>query len=156
MQDGSVLVVVIDDDEAILRAVARMLDSERFRVRTYQSARAFLDDGDLPTPDCILADIRMPDLDGLELFRAMRAGGGDTPTIFMTGTGHVPTVVEAMREGALDLLAKPFSEGELLSTVARAVESSARARDRQRSLADTWRVMARLTPREAEVCALVA
>jgi FixJ family two-component response regulator len=156
MRDGTVTVVVIDDDEAILRGVARMLDAEHFRVRTYQSARDFLDEPDLPNPDCILVDIRMPDLDGLELFRTMRAGGGEPPAVFMTGSGHVPTVVEAMREGALDLLAKPFTKEMLMTAIGRAVESSGHARDRRRSLADVWRLMQRLTPREAEVCALVA
>jgi len=156
MRDGTVTVVVIDDDEAILRGVARMLDAEHFRVRTYQNARDFLDEPDLPNPDCILVDIRMPDLDGLELFRTMRAGGAEPPAVFMTGSGHVPTVVEAMREGALDLLAKPFTEEMLMSAIGRAVESSGQTRDRRRTLADVWRLMQRLTPREAEVCALVA
>jgi DNA-binding CsgD family transcriptional regulator len=74
----------------------------------------------------------------------------------MTATGHIPTVVEAMKEGAIDLLAKPFSAAELAAAVARATESDRRAHDTRRALVELWRRLERLTPREAEVCALVA
>ena len=109
----------------------------------------------MPHPDCILMDIRMPDVDGLALFRTLRSGHDEAPAIFMTGTGHIPTVVEAMKEGALDLLAKPFSAADLMQAIGRAVETSGHTRDRQRLLADEWHLLSRLTPREAEVCALV-
>jgi FixJ family two-component response regulator len=156
MRDDTAVVVVVDDDEAILRAVARMLDTERLRVFTFSSAQEFLDEGAMPHPDCLLLDIRMPDFDGLDLIRVVRATGGETPAVFMTATGHIATVVEAMREGAEDLLVKPFTAAELVRAIDHALESGGATRAKRRTLADAWRLLHRLTPREAEVCALVA
>lgn len=156
MTEDAALVVVIDDDEATCRAVARMLTATGYRVRTFTTAREYLDDIDAAVPACILTDIRMPDVDGLAFFRAMHDGGIETPTVFMTGSGHIPTVVEAMKEGALDLLAKPFSSEELAAAMRRATESARRMADDHRALAAAWHQLERVTPREAEVCALVA
>lgn len=156
LDDDAPLVVVIDDDEAICRAVSRMLAAEGFSVRTFTSARAYLADSDAAMPACVLVDIRMPDVDGLALIRAMRAGGGEIATIVMTGTGHIPTVVEAMKVGAVDLLAKPFTATDLNAAMDRAMATAHRTREEQHVLADLWRTVEQLTPREAEVCALVA
>ena len=156
MRDDAPLVAVIDDDEGTCRAVARFLGAEGYRVRTYTTAREYLDETDAASPSCVLVDIRMPGLDGLELIRTMRDGGGDVPAVFMTASGDIPTVVEAMKEGALDLLAKPFSANTLSSAIATATDSGRRVREERRALADVWRRLERLTPREAEVCALVA
>lgn len=156
MTEDAALVVVIDDDEATCRAVARMLTATGYRVRTFTTAREYLDDIDAAAPACILADLRMPDVDGLALFRAMHDGGIETPTIFMTGSGHIPTVVEAMKEGALDLLAKPFSSDDLAAAMLRATDSARRMAEDRRALAAAWHQLERVTPREAEVCALVA
>jgi FixJ family two-component response regulator len=155
-RDDAPLVAVIDDDEATCRAVARYLGAEGYRVRTYTTAREYLDETDVASPACVLVDIRMPGVDGLELIRTMRDGGGDIPAVFMTATGDIPTVVEAMKEGALDLLAKPFSATTLSAAIAGATDSGRRVREVRRALADVWRKLERLTPREAEVCALVA
>jgi FixJ family two-component response regulator len=156
MRDDAPLVAVIDDDEATCRAVARFLGTEGYRVRTYTTARDYLDETDAASPACVLVDIRMPGLDGLDLIRTMRSGGGDVPAVFMTATGDIPTVVEAMKEGALDLLAKPFSAATLSGAIATATDSGRRVREERRALAEVWRRLERLTPREAEVCAFVA
>lgn len=156
MRDDEPLVVVIDDDEAICRAVSRVLGAEGYRVRTYTSARDYLDESDASMPACVLVDIRMPDLDGLSLIRAMRATGGEVAAVVMTAIGHIPTVVEAMKEGAVDLLAKPFSASDLTAAIERATATAVRTRDEQQVLADLWSTFQQLTPREAEVCALVA
>jgi FixJ family two-component response regulator len=157
VRDAAAVVAVVDDDKAILRAVSRMLEAEHLRVFTFSSAREFLDNGDMPHPDCLLLDIRMPDVDGLDLIRAMRATGGETPAVFMTATGRVATVVEAMKEdGAEDMLVKPFTAVELVRAIDHALESGAETREKRRALAGAWRRFQRLTPREAEVCALVA
>jgi FixJ family two-component response regulator len=156
MRDDAPLVAVIDDDEATCRAVARFLGAEGYRVRTYTTAREYLDETDVASPACVLVDIRMPVVDGLELMRTMRDAGGDVPAVFMTGSGDIPTVVEAMKEGALDLLAKPFSADTLSAAIARATESGRQIRDERRALAEVWHRLERLTPREAEVCAFVA
>lgn len=156
MHEDAPLVVVVDDDEAICRSVTRLLDAEGYRVRAYTTARDYLDDHDEASPSCALVDIRMPDVDGLSLIRALRGTGNDVPTVFMTATGHIPTVVEAMKEGALDLLAKPFTAEDLSAAIKRATESDRRTHDDRRALLERWRRLERLTPREAEVCALVA
>ena len=156
MQTTDPLVVVIDDDEAVCRAVARMISASGFRARTYVRARDYLDDVESVEPACVVADIRMPEIDGIALVRAMRAAGVEAPVIFMTATGDVGTVVSAMKQGAVDLLPKPFGADNLLVAVTRAIETSRRSDESHRSLAALWRAAGRLTPREAEVCALVA
>ena len=156
MRDDAPLVAVIDDDEATCRAVARFLGAEGYRVRTYTTAREYLDETDAASPACVLVDIRMPVVDGLELMRTLRDAGGDVPAVFMTGSGDIPTVVEAMKEGALDLLAKPFSADTLSAAIASATDSGRKLREERRALAEVWHRLERLTPREAEVCAFVA
>lgn len=156
MKNEGLLVAVIDDDDATCRGVARLLGAMGYRVRAYTTANEFLEEADAATPSCVLADILMPQVDGLALVRAMHNAGNDIPAIFMTATGHVPTVVEAMKAGAVDLLAKPFTEAALREAIERAVESSRRLRADHRDTIEVWRQVRRLTPREAEVCALVA
>jgi FixJ family two-component response regulator len=156
VRDDAALVVVIDDDQAVCSAISRLLVAQGRRVRTYTSSRRYLGDSDGLNPICILADIRMPDLDGLSLLRTMRVDGVEVPTVFMTGTGDVPTIVSAMKEGAVDLLAKPFTAEDLSAAIDRAIRSANKADHDRRSLVALWRIVERLTPREAEVCAFVA
>jgi FixJ family two-component response regulator len=136
--------------------MARILDVSGYRVRTYENAQDYLDEADGIEPACVLADIRMPELDGIALARAMRESGVAAPIIYMTATGDVATVVDAMKQGATDLLPKPFSANALLAAVGRAIDVGQRSDDSLRALSDLWRITGRLTPREAEVCALVA
>lgn len=156
MQSASPMVVVIDDDEGVCRALARVLGANGYRARTYVHAADYLEDAEGLEPACVLADIRMPELDGIALAQAMRAAGIDAPIIFMTATGDVATVVDAMKQGAVDLLPKPFGAELLLNAVAHAIDASRRTEDAHRALVSLWRLAGRLTPREAEVCALVA
>jgi len=153
--DGA-LVVVIDDDQAVCAAISRLLVAQGRRVRTYTNPRRYLGDSDALNPICILADIRMPDLDGLSLLRTLRVEGVEVPTVFMTASGDVPTIVSAMKEGAVDLLAKPFSDDDLTSAIDRAIVSAKQVDRDRRALAALWRTIGSLTPREAEVCGLVA
>jgi FixJ family two-component response regulator len=156
MKNDGLLVAVIDDDDATCRGIARLLGAMGYRVRAYTTANEFLEETEAATPSCVLADILMPEVDGLALVRAMHDAGNDIPAIFMTATGHVPTVVEAMKAGAVDLLAKPFSEAALRGAIERAIDSSRELRAGHRDTIELWRQVRRLTPREAEVCALVA
>src|SRR5262249_5488840 len=156
MRDDAPLVAVIDDDEATCRAVARFLGAEGYRVRTYTTAREYLDETDVASPACVLVDIRMPVVDGLELIRTMRDAGGDVPAVFMTGSGDIPTVVEAMKEGALDLLAKPFSAETLSAAIAAATDSGRKIREERRALAEVWHRREPATPREEEVSSVAA
>lgn len=149
------LIVVVDDDERVCRALSRVLSLQGYRVRTFTSARDYLAERDRFTPTCIVADVRMPELDGLALHDAEHALGGDTPTVFITASGDVATTVRAMKAGAADFLEKPFDDEAFLAAVASAVARSEHALDERRSLAELWRHLQRLTPREAEVCGLV-
>jgi FixJ family two-component response regulator len=150
------LIAVVDDDAPVVRAVARALTTHGYRVRTFGSGQEYLNESAALHPTCLLADIRMPGIDGLAIQDAARADGSDVPTVFMTGTGDISTVVEAMKAGASDLLAKPFSVHALLSAIDAAVNRAHRTDVDLRLLAAHWRALAQLTPREAEVAALVA
>jgi FixJ family two-component response regulator len=149
-------VAVVDDDEPMCKALERSLRGHGFRVRTYTSALRYLSERDALDPQCVVADINMPELDGVGMHRAERASGHDVPTVFITGRVDVRTAVRAMKEGALDLLEKPVEEAVLLWTVRRALDRSSAQRAAQRELDAVWRSIDQLTPREAEVCALVA
>lgn len=156
MQSAEPLVVVIDDDEGVCRALARVLSANGYHVRTYVSASDYLEESEAIEPACVLVDIRMPHVDGIALAQAMRSAGVEAPILFMTATGDVATVVDAMKQGAVDLLPKPFSADTLLAAVAHAIDAARRTDEAHRSLVNLWRMVGRLTPREAEVCALVA
>jgi FixJ family two-component response regulator len=133
-----------------------LLISSGYRTATYQRPAEYLDEAAEMAPGCVVADIRMPELDGIGLSQAMRSRGIDAPIVFMTATGDVDTVVRAMKQNASDLLAKPFTSDALLGAVTRAIDVSHRQDDEHRALLTLWRLAGRLTPREAEVCALVA
>jgi FixJ family two-component response regulator len=150
------LIVVIDDVAAVCRSVSRLLVASGYRTATYQRPIEYLDDAAAMAPGCVVADIRMPELDGIGLSQAMRSRGIDAPIVFMTATGDVDTVVRAMKQNASDLLAKPFTADALLGAVTRAIDVGHRLDDEHRALLGLWRLAGRLTPREAEVCALVA
>jgi len=156
MHEDQPLIVIVDDDEAICRALSRFLRSHGLRVRTYANAQAYLDESDGLNPSCALIDIRMPDVDGLALLRLIRTSGLEVPTVFMTASGDVEEIVGAMKEGAIDLLAKPFTPEQLGAAISRAIQTAAVTEHDRRRLEDVWRTASGLTPREAEVCGLVA
>ena len=149
-------VAIIDDDEPMCKALERSLSGHGFRVRSFTSAGDYLKERDAFDPQCIVADINMPELDGVGMHRIERESGHDVPTVFITGRVDVRTAVMAMKEGALDLLEKPVEEAVLIWTVKRAIDRSVVLRAARRELATVWHALDLLTPREAEVCALVA
>jgi two-component system response regulator TtrR len=148
-------VFVVDDDEAMRDSLRWLLESRGFAVVEFDSAEAFLA---ACTPDCagcLLLDVRMPGMSGLELHEKMASAGFELPVIFITGHGDVPMAVRALKRGAADFLEKPFDDAELADLVAAALERDARARAgraERRSLAER---IAALTPREREVMELV-
>lgn len=150
------LIAVVDDDRDVRQWLLRALTAHGYRVLTFSSAREYLDQCQAINPTCVLADIRMPGLDGIAMHRAARDNGHNVPTVFMTAIRDISTVVEAMKAGASDLLAKPFSIEQLLSAIRNAVEQSRHATNADRGLAERWRSLAQLTAREAQVAALVA
>ena len=156
MRDDLPLVAVVDDDAAVGAALARLLTATGYRVRVFTSAWEFLEDMTTASPACALIDVRMPELDGPALLREVRAADAYVPAIFMTAIGDVTTIVDAMKAGAADLLSKPFTADALLASVRRTIDLGSLESHERHAMADLWHRFARVTPREAEVCALVA
>src|SRR5215469_42249 len=143
-------VFVVDDDDDIRDSMRLLLEVAGFKVRNYTSARQFLDD-DSPKNGCLIADIRMPDMIGLELQEEVAKRHLDLPVIIMTGHGDVPLAVRAMKAGAVDFLEKPFDDEKMLSSVRRALELGSRARSRNAEAVAAKNLLASLTPRERGV-----
>jgi FixJ family two-component response regulator len=151
MSNADATVFVVDDDPPVLKATARVLRSLGLNVVTFESPREFLDGYDAGVTGCLLLDLSMPDLDGLELQQALADRGGTTPIIFLSGHGDVPSSVRAMKRGACDFLTKPADEKELIGAVRSAIEKDRSARSARRALADIQRRLDSLTAREREV-----
>ena len=145
------LVHVVDDDASVRDLLALLLESAGFSVRAYDSAAAFLRAASDLTAGCVLTDVQMPDLNGLELQRRMSELGIRLPVIVMTGHADVPIAVEALKAGAADFLEKPFDEQHLLAAVASAIAVSRLAHDEAAAVAEIAARIATLTPREREV-----
>jgi FixJ family two-component response regulator len=148
-------VFVVDDDASFLGAVARMLRGSGFAVKTFASAAEFLARPEPEVPGCVLADLQMPGLSGLELQEALAKAGSSLPVIFLSGHGDIPTTVQAMRRGAEDFLTKRVPKEELLDAVKRALARNARDRAERARLEVLRARFALLTPREREVLAHV-
>ena len=145
------LVHLVDDDEAIRRSVGFMLKTSGFHVRSYESGVELLKSASSLEPGCILLDIRMPGMDGLEVQSTLRAKGIGLPVIIMTGHGDVALAVQAMKAGAVDFIEKPFEKAVLLSAIEHGVERLKRsAADVDRADEAAVRLQA-LTPREREI-----
>lgn len=143
-------VFVVDDDADIRDSMRLLLEVAGFKVRNYTSARQFLDD-ESPKQGCLVADIRMPDMSGLELQEEAAKRHLDLPVIIMTGHGDVPLAVKAMKAGAIDFLEKPFDDERMLASVRRALEIGSRARSRNAEAIAAKTLLASLTPRERGV-----
>jgi FixJ family two-component response regulator len=145
------LVHLVDDDESMLRALARLLEAAGYEVRSFASAETFLSREDSSERGCVVADLRMQGLDGLQLQSRLAESGNPLPVIFLTAHGDIPASVHAMRAGAEDFLTKPVRPEDLLSAVERALARDFAAADRRKKL-DELRLRYRsLTPREREV-----
>jgi len=148
-------VYVVDDDDAVRDALTVLLSSDDIDVRSCRSALEFLDTATTDTVGCVVLDVRMPGMDGLELQRRMAERGLDVPVVFLTGHGTVPMSAAAFRSGAADFLEKPVDAEQLLASVhaaLRRAESAREARQRRRREHDR---VARLTEREREIMAHV-
>jgi len=145
------VVRIVDDDVSFLKAIARLLRGAGFHVKTFASATDFLADMEPDVPGCVLVDLQMPGLSGLELQDALAKAGHPLPVIFLSGHGDVSTTVHAMRGGAEDFLTKLAPKKDLIESVKRAVardEGERTQRNRQKALRAPF---ATLTPREVEV-----
>lgn len=149
-------IYVIDDDPSVLRGLARLLKSAGYAVETSAAARDFLAAPPSDRHGCILVDLRMPEMDGLELQQALARAGVRMPLVFISGDPDVPATIRALKAGADDFLIKPFTEESLLRAVETAVERDRRQRNSEQCRRSDEILFAALTPREREVCQLVA
>jgi two-component system response regulator FixJ len=149
---NSQTVHVIDDDEAMRDSLSFLLDIQGFETRVYDSAITFLEALPSLSGGCVLTDVRMPGLSGLELIEQLRALGQDLPVVVMTGHGDVPMAVDAMKAGVIDFIEKPFADDVLLRAVRNALDrQGAQSDDGARKEAQAR--MANLSPRERDVLA---
>ncbi len=150
MSEATPVVHVVDDDTSFLVALARLLRAAGYTVRTFASATEFLAQlGD--TAGCVVADLRMPGMDGLDLQQALLRGANGLPVIFLSGEGDIPTSVRAMRQGAEDFLTKTAPKEDLLAAVERAIARDARQRAEAAQLRAIRARIATLTARELDV-----
>jgi FixJ family two-component response regulator len=153
-EEGSV-VYVVDDDPSVREALERLIRSAGYHALTFASASEFLDFNFPDTPGCVILDIKMPKISGLELQERLSEKGNHFPIIFITGHGTVPASVRAFKGGAMDFLQKPFKDGELLDAVTRGIEKHRRMRRELNEIKSLRSRKNALTPRESEVFKLV-
>lgn len=155
MTTSDAYVCIVDDDSLIRHALESLFKSVGLKAYTFPSAQEFLEI-DLPEePCCLILDIRMPSMSGLDLQQKLAEKGVKIPIIFITGHGTVPTSVRAMKAGAVDFLQKPFEDQELLDAAQRAIELNKQMRKEQAEMNDIKRGIKSLTSREYEVFVLV-
>jgi FixJ family two-component response regulator len=148
-------VFIVDDDDAVRRFLSGLIESVELRVETFASARDFLDAYEPGRPGCLVLDVRMPGMSGLELQRELADQAIDLPVIILTGHGNVQLAVHAMQAGAIDFVEKPFDNELLLDRIQRAVAENARAGSERIKRIEVTKRIQLLTPREREVLDLV-
>ena len=149
------IVFVVDDDISVRESLDLLIRSERWQVETFASAQAFLARPRLIAPSCLVLDVSLPDLNGLELQERVAGDRIDMPIIFITGHGDVPMTVQARKAGAVEFLTKPIDDDALLTAIRHALERSSAALGDEREIAALRGCHASLTPREREVMKLV-
>jgi FixJ family two-component response regulator len=150
------VVFLLDDEQSVVTALGRLLQAAGFTIRGFTSVAEFLDADDNESPGCLVTDIRMPGMTGLELQSALAARGYARSIVFVTGRGDIRTTVQAMKAGAVTFLAKPVQREELIAAVEEAIRKDAVSRTQQRAQREVARRIATLTPRERQVLELVA
>jgi FixJ family two-component response regulator len=148
-------VFVVDDDASVRRSTERLIRSLGFEARTFASAQEFLSHARGPGPACLVLDVHLPGLDGLDLQRELGKSGVRIPIIFITGRGSIPMTVRAMKEGAVEFLTKPVRPRDLLDAIGAAIERDRSAQKERLETEALRQRYQRLTPREREVMALV-
>ena len=148
-------VFLVDDEPGMLKALTRLLEAEGFAVRAFTSAKTFLESYHAEALGCVVLDVAMPELDGLELQQRLTQSGVLLPIVFLTGHGDIPMSVRAVKAGALDFLTKPVKDADLLRAVRAALQRAAEQREFIRETALLHQRYSGLTPREREVMAHV-
>jgi FixJ family two-component response regulator len=144
-------IFVIDDDASVRKGLSRLLRSLGFEVEIFASAEQFLERGSYKGIGCIVLDVRMPGLSGMDLQDELNRAGHSLPIVFITGHGEIPMSVQAMKRGAVDFLSKPFDDKELLRAVNEAVATARRTETQRADTGDALRRVELLTPREREI-----
>jgi len=152
---GRPIVFVVDDDAAVREALDSLIRSTGLHVETFSSARDFLRCHRPEVPSCLVLDVRLPDLNGLDLQRKLAAGHRDLPIIFVTGHGDIPMSVRAMKAGAAEFFTKPFDDRALLHAIGAAIERDRAGQKLRREMADLEQRFNLLTQRERDVLRLV-
>src|SRR2546428_2726616 len=161
MPEPEAIVFVVDDDESVRESLEGLIRSAGLRVETFASAQQFLasprpnSPDSMDAPSCLVLDVHLPGLSGLDLQKRMAEVDIEIPIIFITGRGDIPMSVQAMKAGAVEFLTKPFREQDLLDAIKQAIERDRDARRRQAETAELRRRYESLTPREEEVMGLV-
>jgi FixJ family two-component response regulator len=153
--DANAMVFVVDDDAETRDSLKDLIRSVGLRVELYASAQDFLRSEHPDVPGCLVLDVRMPGLSGLDLQRRLTEAGVSVPIIFISGHGDVPMTVRALKAGALEFLTKPFRDQDLLDAIQQALDRDCQARDERAVTEAVHRRFASLTPREREVMAKV-
>jgi FixJ family two-component response regulator len=149
------LVLVVDDDESIREALTDLLRSVGIETKSFGSTRELLDAAPSDRPGCLILDVRLPGISGLDLQAQLARNGNTRPIIFMTGHGDIPMSVRAMKAGATDFLTKPFRDQDMLDAVAAAIDKDMAQRRDAAAAKEVAALAATLTPRETEVMAAV-
>ena len=154
-QESDALVAIVDDDPSVRRGLQRLIRSAGWKVETFASAQEFLDRPLAISPSCLVLDLQLPGLSGLDLQQRMADLGLDIPVVFLTGQGNIPASVKAMKAGAIEFLTKPVDEQNLLKAIEEAIERDRRTRQQQTEMHELRRRYESLTAREQEVMQLV-
>jgi FixJ family two-component response regulator len=155
MVEQEPVVFVVDDDEAVRASLARLLRSARLAVETFASANEFLESATADVPSCLVLDVKLPGLGGLDLQRRLAESNIGIPIIFITGHGDIPMSVRAIKAGAVEFLTKPFRDEDLLAAISQAIELDRATRQRQEEMGQLMERYESLTPREREVMQLL-
>ena len=155
MLHATPIVFVVDDDISVRTSLELLIDSAGWQSETFPSAQAFLHRPRAVGPSCLVLDMSLPDLDGLELQKRVASDRTDMPIIFISGHGDVPMTVRAMKAGAVEFLTKPLAGDTLVGAIQQAIEQSRKALDRETAIRELRDRHASLSPRERQVMALV-
>jgi FixJ family two-component response regulator len=155
MTDSDAIVFVVDDDESVRQSLKNLIGSVGLQVKVFASAQEFLRSKLMDMPGCLVLDVRLPGLSGLDLQKRMAEAHMDIPIIFITGHGDIPMTVRAMKAGAVEFLTKPFRDQDLLDAIQQALERDRIAREQRGKIEELRSRFDSLTPREREVMGLV-
>jgi FixJ family two-component response regulator len=155
VKDADGIVFVVDDDSSIREAIKNLVSLEGLRVETFGTAQDFLRSERPDLPGCVVLDVELPGLSGLDLQRELTAHGIKLPIVFITGYGDIPMSVRAMKAGAMEFLTKPFRDQDLLDAIHQALERDHVARQHSREIAELRERFETLTSREREVMSMV-